>query len=306
MFSRFTQAFTKSNWNKVGSFAKVNKTKFFVGGAVMTAGSAFLCTQAFASEAKPALSPAEWREFKLEKVEPLTHNTKLYRFTLPEDQQLTLPVASFVLVQAQIEGEEKPVQRPYTPVSYDTTGYFDLVVKSYPNGKLSKHIGQLKEGDSLKFKGPMKKIQYEPNMKKHIGMIAGGSGITPMLQIVHHILNNQDDKTEVSLIFANQSEEDIILKNRLEEYAKHKNFKVYYTIDKPSHPDTWKQGVGFVSENMVKSHLPAPSDDTLILVCGPPPMMKSVSGTLTEKWEQGPVEGVLKNCGYTEKMVYKF
>lgn len=57
--------------------------------------------------------------------------------------------------------------------------------------------------------------------------IAGGSGITPMFQVAQEILRNSDDKTQVSLIFANQTEDDIILRKELDEMAaKHDNFQV--------------------------------------------------------------------------------
>lgn len=36
----------------------------------------------------------------------------------------------------------------------------------------------------------------------------------------------------------------------------------------------WKYDVGFVNEDMLVKHLPASSDETLILMCGPPPMIK--------------------------------
>lgn len=43
---------------------------------------------------------------------------------------------------------------------------------------------------------------------KHVGMLAGGTGITPMLQISDEIFREgNNDKTKVSLLFANQSEE---------------------------------------------------------------------------------------------------
>ncbi len=59
--------------------------------------------------------------------------------------------------------------------------------------------------------------------------IAGGSGITPMLQVASEIVSNPDDKTQVSLVFANQSEKDIILKKELDEMAaKHDNFQVSF------------------------------------------------------------------------------
>ena len=47
-------------------------------------------------------------------------------------------------------------------------------------------------------------------------MIAGGTGITPMLQVIRAILKNPRDTTKLYLIFANQTEEDILLRQELE------------------------------------------------------------------------------------------
>lgn len=35
----------------------------------------------------------------------------------------------------------------------------------------------------------------------------------------------------------------------------------------------WTYSSGFVNDEMIKEHLPPPSDETLILMCGPPPMI---------------------------------
>lgn len=35
----------------------------------------------------------------------------------------------------------------------------------------------------VEVKGPITKFKYVPNTKKHIAMLCGGSGITPMLQV---------------------------------------------------------------------------------------------------------------------------
>lgn len=57
--------------------------------------------------------------------------------------------------------------------------------------------------------------------------IAGGSGLTPMLQIAQEVVRNPEDKTEVTLVFANKTEDDILLRKELDAMArKHKNFKV--------------------------------------------------------------------------------
>ncbi|KAJ8868566.1 hypothetical protein PR048_030104, partial [Dryococelus australis] len=64
---------------------------------------------------------------------------------------------------------------------------------------------------------------------------SSGTGITPMLQLVRHITKDPDDHTQMALLFANQTEEDILLRKELEEVRdKHPNqFKLWYTVDRP-------------------------------------------------------------------------
>lgn len=47
----------------------------------------------------------------------------------------------------------------------------------------------LQEGDLIEIKGPFPKLPYTANMKKEIGMMCGGTGITPMLQVQQHLFN---------------------------------------------------------------------------------------------------------------------
>lgn len=59
-------------------------------------------------------------------------------------------------------------------------------------------------------------------------------GITPMLQIIKAVLKDPEDQTKVFLLFANQTEEDILLRSELELLAKrHENFELWYTLDRP-------------------------------------------------------------------------
>ena len=48
-----------------------------------------------------------------------------------------------------------------------------------------------------------------------------------------------------------------------------------YTLDRP--PENWKYSAGFINKDICANHLPPKvngNDDTLLLVCGPPPMIK--------------------------------
>ncbi|CAG8609707.1 4722_t:CDS:2 [Paraglomus brasilianum] len=224
------------------------------------------------NERAPVLSPTEWKKFPLIEKIRVSHNVALYRFGLPHPEDfLGLPIGQHISVKAEIGG--KTVQRSYTPTSSDDDlGHFDLLIKTYHNGIISKYISELKIGDQIDVKGPKGQFKYAPGLVRAVGMVAGGTGITPMLQIIRAILKNPDDKTIVSLIFANIALEDILLKDELDGLAAgHDNFTVHYTLDKP--PEGWTGNVGFVTADMIKKHCPAPAADVKILLCGPGPMV---------------------------------
>jgi cytochrome-b5 reductase len=104
-------------------------------------------------------------------------------------------------------------------------------------------------------------------------MLAGGTGITPMLQLIRAILKNPIDETKVSLLFANQTEKDILMRDELDDIAaKYSDkIKVWYTLDTDS--EGWSYSTGYINADMIKKHTFPPSTDTMVLMCGPPPMI---------------------------------
>lgn len=249
---------------------------------------------------KTLVDPKVFVPLPLAEVEVINHDTRRFRFRLPSSNHvLGVPIGQHLKLSAEINGEVK--SHSYTPVSSDDdVGYVDLVIKIYfknvhpkfpEGGKLTQYIESMKIGDTIDFRGPMGRLKYlglgnfsmkftrkddeEPitvHVKK-VSMIAGGSGIAPMLQLIRNITQNAEDETKLSLLFANKSEEDIMLRNELEEVAKdHANrFKLWYTVDNA--PEGWKYSTGFVNDEMISSHLYEPAPDTLVLMCGPHPMI---------------------------------
>ena len=144
--------------------------------------------------------------------------------------------------------------RSYTPISGDhQPGHFDVLIKSYPTGNISRHMASLAVGQTVRVKGPKGAFVYTPNMVRHFGMIAGGTGITPMLQVVKAIVRGRaaGDRTEVDLIFANVTEQDILLREDLDQLAREdKGFRVHYVLDKP--PAGWEGGQGYVTSDMIQ------------------------------------------------------
>lgn len=236
----------------------------------------------FSGRPRKVLDPAKFQEFRLEKKTEVSHNVTIYRFALPRPTDiLGLPIGQHISLAANIPGQPKEVVRSYTPISSDNdSGYFDLLVKAYPQGNISKYLTTLEVGDNMKVRGPKGAFVYTPNMCRRIGMIAGGTGVTPMLQVVKAIIRNRprnggNDTTQVDLIFANVNPEDILLKDELERLAKEDDgFRIYYVLNNP--PSGWTGGVGFVTADMIKERLPAPASDIKILICGPPPMVSAM------------------------------
>ncbi|KAJ3207336.1 Mitogen-activated protein kinase [Entophlyctis luteolus] len=258
---------------------------------------------------RPALSdPSQFQSFSLVRKEALTPNTSRFVFALPEDAtHLGLPTASCVVAR-YVADDKKDVVRAYTPVEDPAVGYsgtFDLIVKKYPGGPMSSYIHSLRRGDRLELKGPILKYKYEANKEGHIGLIAGGSGLTPMLQVIQRVLSDKSDKTKLTLLFANVTESDIILRDYLDKLARQhpERFAVHYTVDKPS--TAWKGYSGFINSSMLSDLMPKPGNGK-VFVCGPPGMMAHVSGPKAKDYTQGTVGGLLKSLGYTEADVFKF
>lgn len=183
----------------------------------------------------------------------------------------------------------------------------DLLVKKYPDGPMSTHLHNMAVGQRLDIKGPLPKYSWEQNKHDHIALIAGGTGVTPMYQLCRAIFNNPNDKTKVTLIFGNVSEEDILLKK---EFAELENtypqrFRAFYTLDKA--PKGWAGNSGFITKELLKQVLPEPKNENIkLFVCGPPGLMKAISGNKVSPKDQGDLTGILKDLGYSKDQVYKF
>ncbi|KAG0250573.1 NADH-cytochrome b5 reductase [Mortierella polycephala] len=254
-----------------------------------------------------ALVPTAFVDFKLQSVHALTPNTSKFVFELPEHQTLGMTVASCVVTKFT-NAEGKNIIRPYTPTSdADQKGSFEFIVKRYDAGVMSAHFHSLKVGDTLAIKGPFTKYALEVNQYESVALIAGGTGITPMLQVIGEILKNKEDKTKINLLFANVTPEDIILKDVLDALTKaHPDqLKITYVIDNAV--DGWEGETGFITGEMIKKHIPEiGSAGNKAFVCGPPPLMAAVSGEKNPDKSQGEIDGILKALGLTIEQVYKF
>ncbi|KAK7428253.1 hypothetical protein QQZ08_005150 [Neonectria magnoliae] len=229
------------------------------------------------------LDPVTYSPLPLKEKTLVAPNVYRFTFNLPTTSTvLGLPIGQHVAIKADVGGES--VSRSYTPVSNnDDRGILELVVKVYPDGKLTNgYLDNLKNGDEVLFRGPKGAMRYHPGLCKKIGMVAGGTGVTPMFQVIRAICEDDRDTTEVSLIYANRTEQDILLRKELDTFARRypKNFSVYYLLDQP--PTDWAFGSGYVTRELMEEKLPIPSLDAKVMLCGPPGMVNAAKKALVD------------------------
>ncbi|KAJ5162805.1 Cytochrome b5 [Penicillium coprophilum] len=227
------------------------------------------------------LEPQQYQRLPLVEKTELATNVYRFVFALPTATGvLGLPIGQHVAIRAIVNGTT--VTRSYTPTSNNIDrGRIELVIKCYPDGLLSgKYLAGLSVGDEVEFRGPKGSMRYTKGLCRKIGMVAGGTGITPMYQLIRAICENDTDMTEVSLVYANRSESDILLREELERFARQypKNFKLWYMLD--SAPEGWTYGSGYVDQTVLAEQLPAPSPDTKVMLCGPPGMVNATKKNL--------------------------
>lgn len=217
--------------------------------------------------------------YKLIHIETDTHDTKTFRFELAADATLNMLPGDFLYVHATLNG--KQIKRPYTPSSLPgITGFFDLTVKRYEAGVVSKYLHDRRIGDTVLMSGPNPGGHWVDGMAKRVGFLAGGTGITPMISIIRWILTKKID-AELFLIFANKTEADIIFRQEWERNVReHPNFHCHFVLEHP--PPGWSGGTGRITSEVLQQHLPAPSPDTYVFLCGPPPMVDTLETSLKE------------------------
>ncbi|EMC91551.1 hypothetical protein BAUCODRAFT_97696 [Baudoinia panamericana UAMH 10762] len=230
------------------------------------------------------LMPRTYRKFALrEKVELSPNGIFRFVFDLPTPTStLGLPIGQHITIRGDVE--EHSVTRSYTPVSNNRDlGRMELVIRIYPDGQLGKYLSALQPGDKVDIRGPKGAMRYRKGMSTHIGMVGGGTGITPLFQIIRAVCEDKTDNTKISLVYANRSEPDIMLRNRLDQFARDvpSKFQVYYVLDQPP-ASGWQGGVGRVNKQILQERMPAVSDSTKILVCGPPPMVNATKNNLID------------------------
>ena len=193
--------------------------------------------------------PKKGRLVSMDDVSP---DTKLYRLKLDDD--VVVPDGWHVMLRATVGG--KLVARPMTPVNAASeTRRLDFVIKHYDDGLLTgKFFPTVSLGDEIAFTVPSPITFALPASKTKLGLIGGGTGITPMIKIMES--RHGSDGGRIHTVTVNRTDADVLLRDRVEASSD----EVYHHISSTA---------GRLTRDVLKDHLPPPAADVLILYCGP-------------------------------------
>ncbi|KAF9173844.1 hypothetical protein BGX21_003268 [Mortierella sp. AD011] len=271
------------------------------------------------------LTTEKWTPVLLTKITKVSEHTSLFDFQL--SKPCTIPISSAIYVKDDLI----QAMRAYTPVHSTEKDQqtFQLLIKRYSEGQVSRFMHSAKPGQKIEVRGP---VVIWPGGRSdleqwdEIGMIAGGTGITGVLPIIHSALTHPAKKIKVSLLFAAQSPDELYFKDEIDQLARtfKDQLRVAYAIDKAptTNPSEWKGHVGFVNQDMLKGLLPTPkaikdsssteeekdkseAKKSIVLVCGPESMIKHVAGSRGMSGQE-PIRGVLGAMGYKLDQVFRF
>jgi ring-1,2-phenylacetyl-CoA epoxidase subunit PaaE len=121
----------------------------------------------------------------------------------------------YLTLRAKVNGEE--LRRPYSLCVSPDAGELRVCVKKLHHGRFSTFVNEvLKAGDSIEVMGPMGRFHapIEPGAAKSYLFMAGGSGITPVISNIRHILAHEP-RAQVTLFYGNRRSRDIIFREGL-------------------------------------------------------------------------------------------
>jgi ferredoxin-NADP reductase len=214
---------------------------------------------------------------RLAYIETQTHDTRTLRFLIREEDRFAARPGQFLKFRWDIDGRR--VERCYSLCSSPTqTAYLEITPKRVAEGYVSKFLNdRAAVGLQVEAEGPFGRFTFDERQHKRVVLIAGGSGITPMLSILRYI----DDccvETPVTLIYCVRTRFDIFFETELERLkARLENFHAFQLLSRPD--ADWRGLSGRISREFVAAHVERLSSTTFF-VCGPHPFMERVGEIL--------------------------
>jgi NAD(P)H-flavin reductase len=151
--------------------------------------------------------------------------------------------------------------------------YLQFTVKRYPTGVVTTALHSLEEGSRIGVRGPYGNFYPLETMEdKSILIVGGGFAVTTLRSTIRYLLHekNRSRFKDITVLYGARSPGELIYKSELKQWEERDDITMYITVDKGD--ENWKGRVGLIP-NVLKEVAPS-SENGIVLVCGPPIMLK--------------------------------
>ena len=239
------------------------------------------------------------RKFQVEHREYETPNEDICSFYLvPHDKRPVPPYlpGQFLTFELPVPGQPRPVVRCYSlsDCSSERQCYRVTIKKlgpppDAPEGTLpgisSNYFhDRLQQGDIVEVLAPAGEFYLDRESERPVVLIAGGVGLTPLISMLNALITSESNR-EIWFFYGVRNRGEHAMYDHLQRLSKETpNLRTVIAYSEPTGACT--KGVdydvdGFVSVQLMKSMLKSTNYE--FYICGPPPMMDSLTGDL-EDW----------------------
>ena len=172
-------------------------------------------------------------------------------------------------------------ERSYSIASAPEDGRVELLVERLDDGEVSPYLtDELRAGDGLELRGPIGGwFAWEAREGGPLLLVAGGSGIAPLMAMIRHRRAAGND-VPVRLLFSSRSYEEIIFREELERLAAgEETLEIIHTLTR-SAPPGWEGYERRIDEEMLGEVAFSGEERPLAFVCGPTPLVEAVATAL--------------------------
>lgn len=186
-----------------------------------------------------------------------------------DEKNFAFECGQFAMLSVQGAGES-PIGIASSPLD---KGYLEFTVKRYQTGVVTTSLHSMEEGDTMGVRGPYGNSYPMKEMEgKNIVIVGGGFAFTTLRSTIRYMLHEKTRARykNITVVYGARSPGELIYKSELKEWEETDGIEMFITVDKGD--ENWKGREGFVP-TVVKEAAPS-SDNAIVLVCGPPIMLK--------------------------------
>lgn len=222
-----------------------------------------------------------WQIASVKDIKPETANVKSFTLTLPAWMRHRAGQHYDIRLTA---GDGYQAQRSYSIASEpEREGEVDLTVERINDGEVSTYLHDvLVPGDRIEARGPIGGyFVWEAVMTEPLLLIAGGSGVVPLMSMIRHRAA-AGAKNLTSLLYSSRNFEDIIYYNELEKLLRsNSGLQVFHTLTR-SQPAEWKGFARRIDQDMLKEVARPLGRSVQVFICGPTLLVEAAANTLVK------------------------